>query len=166
MRQLRPGLTCHFGKTFFFLRKRNQIHVSLYVSHNRRWVSHSLNPTGVVKTMIVGHWVRASGTLRATSRHWWPYHWRIGVKLFTQYLLLNCGQVCKLLLAPPCESKLSPKKERMVKFTSPASSRALVIPRPLSAVGAIKLPETCTNQSRHKYDCYHARDLNSLVESM
>ena len=36
MRQLRPGLTCHFGKTqiIFFLRKRNQIRVSLYVSHN------------------------------------------------------------------------------------------------------------------------------------
>ena len=73
MRQLRPGLTCHFGKTQFFLRKRNQIRVSLgllYVSFNTRWVSRSLNPTGVVKTMIVGHWVRASGTLRATSRHW------------------------------------------------------------------------------------------------
>ena len=32
-------------------------------------MSRSLNPTGVVKTMIVRHWVRASGTLRATSRH-------------------------------------------------------------------------------------------------
>ena len=30
MRQLRPGLTCHFGKTFF-CRKRNKIRVSLYV---------------------------------------------------------------------------------------------------------------------------------------
>ena len=28
------------------------------------------NPTGVVKTMIGGHWARASSTLRATSRHW------------------------------------------------------------------------------------------------
>ena len=36
MRQLRPGLTCHFVKTHFFLRKRNQIRVSLYVSHNTR----------------------------------------------------------------------------------------------------------------------------------
>ena len=31
-----PGLTCHFGKTQFVLRKRNQIRVSLYVSHNTR----------------------------------------------------------------------------------------------------------------------------------
>ena len=75
MRQLRPGLTCYFGKTqFFFLRKRNQIRVSLYVSHTTRWVSRSLNPTGVVKTMIVRHWVRASGTLRATSRH---FNWKL-----------------------------------------------------------------------------------------
>ena len=60
-----------FWENAFFrrLRKRNQSRVSLYVSHNTRWVSRSLNPTGVVKTMIVRHWVRASGTLRATSRH-------------------------------------------------------------------------------------------------
>ena len=31
-------------------------------------MSRSPNPTGVVKTIIVGHWVLASGTLRATSR--------------------------------------------------------------------------------------------------
>ena len=40
MRQLRPGLgrasPVILGKRIFFLRKRNQIRVSLYVSHNTR----------------------------------------------------------------------------------------------------------------------------------
>ena len=89
MRQLRPGLgrasPVLLGKRTFFLRKRNQIRVSLYVSHNTRWVSRSLNPKGVVKTMIVRHWVRASGTLRATSRHWLLHLSNCALKLFVIY---------------------------------------------------------------------------------
>ena len=75
MRQLRPGLgrasPVILGKAIFF--SENEIKfVSPYMSAIIRGecLAHYINPTGVVKTMIVRHWVRASGTLRVTSRHW------------------------------------------------------------------------------------------------